>query len=128
MSDSVVQVSDVRCQMSDVLSRCFSMVCGVRQGGVISTELFVVYVDDIIDRLNDSKLGAKFDYVSKVKYLGFYIVLTKYFKLSIHESCSHFYKALNGIYSKSKGYMNEMVTFQLITVYCNPLLTYAFES
>ena len=34
------------------------MVCGVRQGGVISPVLFTVYVDDIIERLNDSKLGC----------------------------------------------------------------------
>ena len=159
--------------------------------------LFAVYVDDIIERLNDSKLGCfigdlylgcimyadhlilisasvsilqqmtficekraeyidmKFntsksmvirigkrcknicenielvgetlDYVSKAKYLGVYIVLVKHFKLSIHESCSRFYKALNCIYSKSKGNMNEMVAFQLINAYCKPLLTYACE-
>ena len=34
------------------------MVCGVRQGGVLSPALFAVYVDDIIERLNDSKLGC----------------------------------------------------------------------
>ena len=32
------------------------MVCGVRQGGVLSPVLFAVYVADIIERLNDSKL------------------------------------------------------------------------
>ena len=35
-------------------------------------------------------VGAKLDYVSKAKYLGVYIVLAERFKLSIHESCSHF--------------------------------------
>ena len=34
------------------------MVCGVRQGGVLSHVLFAVYVDDIIERLNDSKLDC----------------------------------------------------------------------
>ena len=63
---------------------------------------------------NSELVGAKLVYVSKAKYLGVYIVLAKHFKLSIHESCSRFYKALNGIYSKSKGNMNEIVTFQLI--------------
>ena len=42
----------------NVLSRCFSTVCVVRQGGVLSPLLFAVYVDDIIARLNDSKLGC----------------------------------------------------------------------
>ena len=42
----------------NVLSRCFSMVYGVRQRGALSPVLFVVYVDDIIERLNDSKLGC----------------------------------------------------------------------
>ena len=55
---------------------------------------------------NIELVGETLDYVSKAKYLGVYIVLTKHFKLSIHESCSRFYKSLNGIYSKSKGNMN----------------------
>ena len=37
------------------------MVCDVRQGGVISPVLFAVYVDDIIERLNDCKLGCFMD-------------------------------------------------------------------
>ena len=177
-----------------MLFRCFFTVCGVRQGGVLSPVLFAVYVDDIMERLNDSNpgcfigdlylgcimypddlilisasvsilqkmilicekedeyidmklntsksmviwigkrcknicanieiVGAKLDYVCKDKYLGVYIVLAKHFKLSIHESCSRFYKALNGIYSKSKENMNEMVIFQLTNAYCNSLITY----
>ena len=51
----------------------------------------------------------------------------KHFKLSTNESNSRFYKALNGIYSKSKGNMIEMVTFQLINAYCKPLLTCACQ-
>ena len=43
---------------------------------------------------NIELVGAKLDYVSKARYLGVYIVLAKHFKLSIHESCSRFYKAL----------------------------------
>ena len=47
--------------------------------------------------------------------------------ISIRESCTRFYKALNGIYSKINGNMNGMVTFQLINDYCKPLLTNACE-
>ena len=42
----------------NVSSTCFSMVCGVRQGGVLSPVVFTVYVDDMIERLSDSKLGC----------------------------------------------------------------------
>ena len=40
-----------------MLSICFSMVCGVCQGGVLSPVLFAVYVDDFIERLNDNTAG-----------------------------------------------------------------------
>ena len=53
------------------------------------------------------------------------MVLAKHFKLNIHESCSRFCKALSGVYSKRKGNMNEMVTVQLNTAFCKPLLTRA---
>ena len=76
-------------------------------------------------------LGSKaFD---KANRYGLYIKLmkrnfTKHFKISIHESCSRFYKELNGIYSESKGNMDEMFSFQLINAYCKPLLNYAYVS
>ena len=41
---------------------------------------------------NIELVGAKLDYVSKA--FGVYIALAKHFKLSIHESCSRFCKAL----------------------------------
>ena len=68
---------------------------------------------------NIELVGAKLDYVSKAKYLGVYIVLANHFKLSIHASYSRSYKALIGIYLKSKGNMNEMVSFQLIKLIVN---------
>jgi len=36
----------------------FQLFCGVRQGGVLSPILFCVYVDCIIQRLQESKLGC----------------------------------------------------------------------
>ncbi len=41
-----------------VLSRCIELICGVRQGGVLSPVLFALYVDSIIVRLRSAKLGC----------------------------------------------------------------------
>ena len=35
-----------------------SMVCNILQDGVLSPVLFMVYVDDNIERLNDTKLDC----------------------------------------------------------------------
>jgi len=40
------------------LSRCFSVTCGVRQGGVLSPLLFAIYVDDVIVNLHHKRLGC----------------------------------------------------------------------
>jgi len=42
---------------NNVLSRCFSLMCGVRQGGVLFPLLFSVYVNDMIQKLCDKSLG-----------------------------------------------------------------------
>ena len=34
-----------------VLSSCFKVLCGVRQGGILSPILFNIYVNDLIDSL-----------------------------------------------------------------------------
>ena len=45
--------------MSDGIMCCSGIsLWYVRQGGVLSPVLFAVYVDDIIERLNDSKLDC----------------------------------------------------------------------
>jgi len=40
------------------ISHLFVLRCGVRQGGVLSLVLFAVYVNDIINKLELSKLGC----------------------------------------------------------------------
>ena len=43
----------------NVLSDMISLVCGVRQGGVLSPVLFAVYVNDIIEKLSRSNHGCR---------------------------------------------------------------------
>jgi len=40
------------------LSMCFSLICGVRQGGVLSPVLFAVYIGDLIVKLTKANLGC----------------------------------------------------------------------
>ena len=58
------------------------MVCDVRQGGVHSPVLFAVYVDDITERLNDSKLGC---FIGDL-YFGYIMYYDPDFELKIRET------------------------------------------
>jgi len=42
---------------NSVLGKCFKVLCGVRQGGVLSPYLFALYIDDVIDDLRKSGYG-----------------------------------------------------------------------
>jgi len=42
---------------NSVLGECFDVLCGVRQGGVLSPYLFAFYIDDIITDLKKSGYG-----------------------------------------------------------------------
>jgi hypothetical protein len=67
-------------------------------------------------------------YVSKLKYLGIFIVAARRFKVSFGEARLKFFKAFNGLLAKCKGSMNDIVTFHLCKAYCKPFLTYCCES
>ena len=41
-------------------SSSFKFTNGVRQGGILSPKLFIVYMDDLSDQLNNSNIGGNF--------------------------------------------------------------------
>ena len=41
-------------------SSSFKVTNGVRQGGILSPKLFIVYMDDLSDQLNNSNIGGNF--------------------------------------------------------------------
>ena len=43
---------------NDLISNPFPVHQGVRQGGILSTELYKVYINDILDQLENSGLGS----------------------------------------------------------------------
>ena len=58
--------SSASVRWGDAYSEVFPVSAGVRQGGVLSPILFAVYMDDLINRLELSKLGCNIDGI----YLG----------------------------------------------------------
>ena len=67
--------------------------------------------------------GISLEYVSKGKYLGFYIVSSIHFKLSIHEDLCNFFASANSILN-SMTKPKENVLMQLLFSNCVPRLTY----
>jgi len=182
---------------NDAFSSCFRLICGVRQGGVLSPILFSVYVDDIISKLQASKLGCSMHnvyvgcimyaddlilisasvtvlqqminvcseevsyldmcfnvskstvirigrhyrhvcaditlptgilkYSSSLKYLGIYILSCMRFRIDVNKLKVKFFTALNGLLSKCRGRMDEVVKLHLINSYCKPLLLYGCD-
>ena len=176
-------------------STFFDVLCGSKQGGVLSPDFFAVYINDLIIELkrlgvgchilrqfiacllfaddmsliaptresmqqmldvcakycqkfclrfnvnktkvivfgklsnslsslaNISFQGISLGYVKKCKYLGFHIVSSNHFKLSIHESLCGFFASANSLLNcmvKPK----ENVLMQLLYSNCVPRLTY----
>ncbi|XP_026326114.1 uncharacterized protein LOC113240070 [Hyposmocoma kahamanoa] len=49
---------------ADKLSESYGLECGVRQGGLTSPRLFNLYINDLIVRLSNKKVGCRIDDVS----------------------------------------------------------------
>ena len=40
------------------MSRFFDLVCGIRQGGVLSPFLFAIYIDNIVRKVSDNRFAS----------------------------------------------------------------------
>jgi len=71
-----VSAADVR--WDNMLSGTIQLMCGVRQGGVVSPVLFAVYVNDIIVALSEAGAGCYYDYmfVGRVMYADDLLLLS----------------------------------------------------
>ena len=57
--------------MSNGLSSSFKVTNGVRQSGILSPKLFIVYMDGISDQLNNSMIGGNFGSGQPVNCISF---------------------------------------------------------
>jgi hypothetical protein len=66
-------------------------------------------------------------FVNEIKYLGVFIPTGIHFSFNINKLKTKFYAALNGILSKCRNNMNEMVTLRLLNAFCRPILLYGCD-
>ena len=64
---------------NDCLSRSFKVTSGVRQGGILSPRIFVVYVDDLLIRLRKSGVGCHIigQFVAAIMYADDLVFLSE---------------------------------------------------
>jgi len=63
-----------------------------------------------------------------VTYLRVCLVAGKCFRRSVEHIKMKFLQNFNAIHSKSKGINSELVTVELMKLYCLPIITYAPEA
>ena len=184
---------DVR--WANTRSKSFRVLCGTKQGGILSPDFFAIYIDDLIKELRKLKIGchiinhfiacllfaddvsviaptrgalqqlinvcanycSKFclkfnvgktkiivfgkihksvhtlakiivngeaiDYIDSCRYLGFYVVSSTHFKVSVNEDLRGFFGSVNSILSSVQK-PKENVLMHLLFSNCVPKLTY----
>jgi len=72
--------------------------------------------------------GDNLCYVTSIKYLGVVLDASKHFRCLIDYVRVKFYRVFNCIFFKSKAANSEIVTVELIKIYCIPFVLYASEA
>ena len=70
--------------------------------------------------------NTQIQFVDELKYLGWYIISAKCFKISLHHIRSKFYRSFNALYANSH-YFCEPTLQYLVNVNCKPHLLYGAE-
>ena len=70
--------------------------------------------------------GTVINFVTQLKYLGWFIISAKSFKISFHHLWARFYECFNSVYVKSHNF-TEPVLLRLVNTYCKPYLLYGVE-
>jgi hypothetical protein len=75
-----------------------------------------------------SKHGGAIHWADSCRYLGVNFVSGRFFRCSLDESKSRFFRAFNAVYSKVGHFASEPVLLGLIRAKCMPILLYGIES
>ena len=67
--------------------------------------------------------GCTICFVNELKYLGWYVVCAKCFKISLHQMRVKFFQSFNSFYAKS-SYFTKPVIQHLVNANCKPHLLY----
>jgi len=67
-------------------------------------------------------------WVNEIRYLGIFIVKSRYFKCSLDYAERSFYRAANSIFGQIGRIASEEVTLQLLYSKCVPVLLYGLEA
>ena len=71
---------------------------------------------------------VKLRFVNQIKYLWIYIYSAKHFNLAYDNCKLKFCRCFNAIYSKRKGHNCEIVSVELLKLYCIPIVLYATDA
>jgi Reverse transcriptase (RNA-dependent DNA polymerase) len=72
--------------------------------------------------------GISLPWVTKLRYLGIFIMSSRTFKVSLDNAKRAFYRAANAIFGNVGRIASEEVTLQLISSKCIPVLLYGLEA
>ena len=104
------------CKWHDAISNSFSVISGVRQGGVLSARFWAVYMDDLIIELRKSGMGCNI--------LNYFIACILYADdvCLLAPSRQAMQTLLNVLHGPS-----EIVQMKLLYSVCVPIITYASD-